>query len=127
MSFQPQFFRCAHCGQVVSVLKDTGVPLVCCGEAMQRLTPNTTDAALEKHVPVVEREGCKLTVKVGSAAHPMLAAHFIEWIYLHQQNGGQRRILAPDAAPEAVFCVEEGEALEVYAYCNLHGLWAAAA
>jgi len=126
MEFQPKFFRCAHCGQVVSVLKDAGVSIVCCGEAMQRLTPNTTDAAQEKHVPVAVRDGCKLTVKVGSAAHPMLEAHFIEWIYLHTSTGGQRRILKPGEAPGASFCVEEGEALEVYAYCNLHGLWMAA-
>ena len=124
MEFQPKFFRCAHCGQVVSVLKP-GAPLVCCGEAMQRLVPNTTDAAQEKHVPVAERDCCSLVVKVGSAAHPMLAEHSIEWVYLHQKDGGQRRILTPDEAPEASFCVEEGEALEVYAYCNLHGLWMA--
>ena len=123
MEFHPQFFRCAHCGQVVSVLKDAGVSIVCCGQRMDRLTPNTTDAAQEKHVPVVEREGDRLTVHVGSAAHPMLAEHSIEWIYLHQSNGGQRRILAPGGAPEATFCAEQGEALEVYAYCNLHGLW----
>jgi len=126
MSFQPQFFRCAHCGQVVSVLKDAGVSIVCCGQNMDRLTPNTTDAAQEKHVPVALREGDKLTVKVGSAAHPMLEAHSIEWIYLHLTDGGQRRILAPGAAPEATFCAAEGAALEVYAYCNLHGLWMAA-
>jgi len=126
MSFQPQFFRCAHCGQVVSVLKDAGVSIVCCGQKMDRLAPNTTDAALEKHVPVVVRDSEKLIVKVGSAAHPMLEAHSIEWIYLHQSNGGQRHILAPGAAPEAAFCAAEGEALEVYAYCNLHGLWMAA-
>lgn len=126
MQFQPQFFRCAHCGQVVSVLKDAGVPIVCCGQRMDLLTPNTTDAAFEKHVPVVERNGCELTVRVGSAAHPMLEAHHIEWIYLHTADGGQRRVLAPGAAPEAAFCAAEGEALEVYAYCNLHGLWMAA-
>ena len=125
MEFQPQFFRCAHCGQVVSVLKDAGVSIICCGQRMDRLTPNTTDAAQEKHVPVAERDGCCLTVKVGSAAHPMLAEHSIEWIYVHQSNGGQRRILKPGEAPQASFCVEQGEALEVYAYCNLHGLWMA--
>ncbi len=123
MSFQPKFYRCAHCGQVISLLKDQGVPVFCCGEAMQRLTPNTTEAAVEKHLPVIEREGDKLTVKVGSAAHPMLPEHFIEWIYLHEKNGGHRKILQPGDAPQAVFCVEPDQALEVYAYCNLHGLW----
>ena len=125
MEFHPQFFRCAHCGQVVSVLKDAGVSIVCCGAAMQRLTPNTTDAAQEKHVPMATYGDGRLTVRVGSAAHPMLAEHSIEWIYLHMNNGGQRRILKPGEAPEAAFCVQEGQALEVYAYCNLHGLWMA--
>ena len=130
--FQPKFFRCAHCGQVVSVLKDAGVSIICCGQPMDRLVPNTTEiaaspasGALEKHVPTAVRDGCKLVVKVGSAAHPMLEAHSIEWIYLHTANGGQRRILASDEAPEASFCAGEGEAQEVYAYCNLHGLWMA--
>ena len=124
MAFQPKFFKCAHCGQVISVLKDAGVPIVCCGQRMDRLIPNTTDAALEKHVPVAVRdENCTLTVKVGSVAHPMLEAHSIEWIYLHTASGGRRRILAPGEAPEAVFCVCQEEVLAVYAYCNLHGLW----
>jgi len=126
MQFQPQFFRCAHCGQIVSILRDAGVPIVCCGQRMDRLVPNATDAAQEKHVPVVAREGDMLTVRVGSAAHPMLAEHSIEWVYLHMAGGGQRRILSPGEAPEAVFCVGRGQALEAYAYCNLHGLWKAA-
>ena len=123
MSFQPQFFRCAHCGQVISMLAGKGVPVFCCGQPMDLLAPNTVDAAQEKHLPVVSRAGDTLTVRVGSADHPMLEAHHIEWIYLHMDNGGQRRILPADGAPEAVFCTAQGRPLEAYAYCNLHGLW----
>ncbi|MDR1464615.1 MAG: desulfoferrodoxin FeS4 iron-binding domain-containing protein [Oscillospiraceae bacterium] len=123
MRFQPKFFRCPACGQVISVLEDAGVTLTCCGQPMDKLVPNTTDAAQEKHVPVVTRSGDKVTVAIGAAPHPMLPEHFIEWIYLFQENGGQRRILTPGGAPEATFCVEFGQPLEVYAYCNLHSLW----
>jgi len=121
--FQPAFFRCALCGQTVSVLKKTGAALHCCGQPMERLVPNTVEASAEKHLPVVAQAGNQVTVNVGSAAHPMLEAHSIEWIYLHTAQGGQRRILAAGDAPQAVFCVENDQALEAYAYCNLHGLW----
>jgi superoxide reductase len=90
---------------------------------MEKLSPNTTDAAQEKHVPVATREGDKLTVKVGSAPHPMLPEHYIEWIYLFQNNGGQRRLLEPGSTAEVEFCLNGSDPLEVYAYCNLHGLW----
>lgn len=123
MAFQPNFYRCAYCGQIISVLRDEGIPIHCCDEPMEFLNPNTVDAAVEKHLPVAQRDGNLLTVRVGSAAHPMLPEHYIEWIYLHTETGGQRRILAPGGAPEAVFCVEGETPLEVYAYCNLHGLW----
>ncbi|MDR0532295.1 MAG: desulfoferrodoxin FeS4 iron-binding domain-containing protein [Oscillospiraceae bacterium] len=127
MQFYPQFYRCPHCGQVISVLKDAGVQIICCGAPMQKLEPNTADASQEKHVPVVSREGDIVTVKIGGVPHPMQEDHHIEWIYLHMENGGQRRILAVPGAPEAKFCVEQGAPLEVFAYCNLHGLWKAAA
>ena len=90
---------------------------------MEKLTPNTVDASLEKHLPVVSVKDGGITVNVGSVSHPMQSDHFIEWIYLHQINGGQRRLLFPDKPAQASLCAEEGEPLEVYAYCNLHGLW----
>ncbi|MBR6267794.1 MAG: desulfoferrodoxin, partial [Selenomonadaceae bacterium] len=105
-----------------------GGQLVCCGKPMIELTANTTDAAQEKHVPVPEfdKAGAKVTVKVGSVAHPMTAEHFIEWIHLQTKNGAQMRHLTPDSAPEAVFQLAQGdEPVAVFAYCNLHGLWKA--
>jgi len=92
---------------------------------MQELVPNTVDAAQEKHVPVYEINGRKLTVKVGSVEHPMVNEHYIQWIYVRTNNGGQRVCLNPGEAPMAVFDISEGEPVEVYEYCNLHGLWKA--
>ncbi|HOV40571.1 MAG TPA: desulfoferrodoxin family protein [Oscillospiraceae bacterium] len=120
-----RFFICKHCGNIIGMLHDSGVPMSCCGEQMTELIPNTTDAAHEKHVPVVTVEGNKVSVKVGSVEHPMTAEHFIAWIYLETKHGGQRRSLNPGEKPEAVFELADDEAIAAYAYCNLHGLWKA--
>jgi len=120
-----RFFICKHCGNIIGMLHDSGVPMNCCGEQMTELIPNTTDAAHEKHVPVVTVEGNKVSVKVGSVEHPMTAEHFIAWIYLETKHGGQRRALNPGEKPEAVFELADDEAIAAYAYCNLHGLWKA--
>ncbi len=97
---------------------------MCCGEAMEELTPNTTDGALEKHVPVIEQEGNTVTVKVGSIEHPSLEEHYIEWIALETKNGYQLKMLDPGDKPEAVFALTEGdETVAAYEYCNLHGFW----
>lgn len=123
---EQKFFICEHCGNIVARVKDSGVPIVCCGEAMKELVANTTDAAVEKHVPVYQVEGNTVSVTVGSVDHPMLAAHYIEWISLQTKQGNQRKILKPNDAPKACFALCEGDAVEVvYAYCNLHGLWKA--
>lgn len=121
----PRFFVCEHCGNLVGVIHDAGVPMMCCGQKMTELVPGSTDAAQEKHVPVIKVDGDKVTVSVGSAAHPMVPEHFIEWIYLQTEKGGQRKALVPGAAPEAVFALTDDKPVAAYAYCNLHGLWKA--
>ena len=119
-----KFFVCRHCGNVIAYVKSSGVKVVCCGEPMQELVPNTSDGAGEKHVPVVVREGGVVTVKVGSVEHPMLEAHYIEWIALQTTAGVQLRRLAPGQKPEAVFALAPGEeVVAAFEYCNLHGLW----
>ncbi len=121
-----KFYRCKHCGQIVAVVKKTGVPIICCGEAMEEIVPGTTDAAVEKHVPVYSVDGTKVTVTVGSVEHPMQPEHYIEWIALKTASGNQRKALKPGDKPEAVFAIVDGDAVEaVYAYCNLHSLWKA--
>ena len=121
-----KFFICKHCGNLVGMIHDSGAPLTCCGETMTELVPNTVDAAQEKHVPVVTIEGDTVTVKVGSVAHPMLPEHYIQWIYLLTEQGGERKILNPGDAPQAVFVMTPGDKfIATYEYCNLHGLWKA--
>ncbi len=121
-----RIFRCEHCGNIVSFLNDSGVPVMCCGEKMTELIPNTSDGAGEKHVPVVEVNGNIVTVKVGAVEHPMLDAHYIQWIALETKQGMQRKVLSPGEAPVAVFALAEGDAaVAAYEYCNLHGFWKA--
>ncbi|MDR0435071.1 MAG: desulfoferrodoxin FeS4 iron-binding domain-containing protein [Gracilibacteraceae bacterium] len=117
------FFKCTHCGNIVGLIKDGGVRLVCCGEPLTELQANTTDAAQEKHVPVAARTGDVINVTVGEVAHPMLEEHSIEWIYVKTKKGGQRKTLRPGEKPAAAFALTDDEAIAVYAYCNLHGLW----
>ncbi len=118
------FYRCPVCGQIVAIVKGTGVPIICCGKPMQKIEAGTTDASVEKHVPVYEVNGNTVTVTVGSVEHPMLPEHYIEWIALKTKAGNQRKALKPGDAPKACFAICEGDEVEaVYAYCNLHSLW----
>lgn len=121
-----EFYRCSHCGNIIAFVENKGVPVMCCGQKMEKIEPNTTDAAQEKHVPVIAQEGRLVTVSVGSAAHPMLPEHFIEWISIETDKGNQRKVLTPADAPKAEFMLLDGENITAaYAYCNLHGLWRA--
>ena len=118
-----RFYICKHCGNIIGMVNSAGVPIVCCGEPMEELVPNSTDASQEKHVPVVTVDGDTVTVDIGSAAHPMLPEHYIEWVYLQTEQGGQRKALKPGQEPKAVFVLKDDKAVAAYAYCNLHGLW----
>ena len=121
-----KFYRCSHCENIIAYVENSGVPVFCCGQKMEEILPNTTDAANEKHVPVVNVEGNKVTVNVGTAPHPMTDAHYIGWVVLCTNLGNQRKLLSPDSEPKAEFLLLENESVEAcYAYCNLHGLWKA--
>ena len=120
-----KFYRCKICGKIIAIVKDTGVPTICCGEEMEQIIPGTTDASVEKHVPVITVNGNEVEVKVGSVDHPMTAEHYIEWIALSTKQGNQRKCLKPGDAPVAKFALVAGdEVVKAYAYCNLHSLWA---
>ena len=121
-----KIWKCMGCGNIVAVLKEgAGVP-VCCGKEMLLLKENTVDASVEKHVPVVTCDGNKVCVAVGSVEHPMLEAHYIQWIAIETTNGVQRKFLKPGEAPKAEFLLADGESfVAAYEYCNLHGLWKA--
>ncbi len=118
-----RFFICNHCSNLVEVIHDARVPMMCCGQKMTELIPNTVDASGEKHLPVASVENDVLKVSVGSVAHPMLAEHSIQWVYLETEHGGQRKDLTPSDAPEVSFALSNDKPVAVYAYCNLHGLW----
>ena len=121
-----KFFKCLHCGNVAVKPFDAGVPLVCCGEKMVELEANSTDAATEKHVPVVTVEGANVHVQVGSVEHPMTEEHLIAFICLVTEKGYQIAHLTAADKPEADFAVAAGDKpVKVYEYCNLHGLWVA--
>ena len=121
-----KFYHCRHCGNIAVKPFDSGVPLVCCGEQMEELVANTTDAALEKHVPNVKVDGSNVHVQVGSTLHPMTPEHYNTFVCLQTKNGYQFVQLTPEDAPVADFAVAEGdEPVKVYEYCNIHGLWAA--
>ena len=121
-----RFYICEHCGNIITFVKSSGVPVMCCGQKMTELVPGTTDAAVEKHVPVIQAEGAQVIVTVGSVEPPLITEHFIEWIALETREGGQIKHLTPGSKPQAVFALTQGDSVvSAYAYCNLHGLWKA--
>lgn len=117
-----KFYKCNHCGNVIVKVVDAGVPVMCCGEKMVELVPNTVDASGEKHLPVVTvLDNNSIKVEVGSVHHPMLPEHHISFVYVETENGGIQVNLKDK--PEAVVYLGEEKAVAVYEYCNLHGLW----
>jgi len=122
MTIQKQIYKCAICGNIVEVLHTGAGQLVCCGQPMNLQKENSTDASLEKHVPVIEKTDKGVKVTVGSALHPMEPAHFIEWIEIQTASKSGKKLLKPGEEPVAEFYTTE-EVIEVRAYCNIHGLW----
>ena len=118
-----KFFICDTCGNFIELIKDKGGPLNCCGKSMTLLEANTVEASTEKHLPEVTQTENGIKVKVGSVPHPMEEKHYIEFIYIKTEKGGQLIKLEAGDAPEAVFCLINDKPVEVYEYCNLHGLW----
>lgn len=118
-----RFYVCEHCGNIVGLIHNAGVPMMCCGQKMTELVPNTEEASVEKHLPVVTIEDDKVYVEIGSAPHPMVEEHHIVWVYLQTDRGGQRKCLEIGSEPKVTFALVDEKPLAVYAYCNLHGLW----
>lgn len=122
-----KFYVCEHCGQVIVKVKDTSVPVICCGSPMKELMANTTDAAQEKHVPVVTINGKDVEVRVGSTLHPMTEEHYISHFILETNKAVREiKINNPTMQSEPIvhFTIDEGEVVKnAYAYCNLHSLW----
>ncbi len=117
-----QVYKCEVCGNIVEVIHEGVGQLVCCSQPMKLYEENTVDAAVEKHVPIVEKIDGGYKVKVGSVLHPMEETHYIEWVELIADGKAYRQFLKPGQAPEAVFLIETDE-VTAREYCNLHGLW----
>lgn len=118
-----KFYVCEHCGNIVGLIHDAGVPMVCCGQKMTKLEAGVVEASREKHIPVAEVKGNTVEVVVGSVLHPMTEEHSITWVYLETDRGGQRKNLTPGEEPKVTFALADEKPIAVYAYCNLHGLW----
>ena len=119
-----KFLICRHCGNIAAVIRDKGVPILCCGEKMQELNPGMAEASGEKHIPVYQIEGSIVHVSVGSVEHPMTEEHYIEWICLETEHGIQYAHLNPEDPPMAKFAICTGDEIRaVYAFCNQHDLW----
>lgn len=117
-------YKCVKCGDIVESLWNSDQTLTCCGEEMKELIPNSVDASKEKHVPVIERQGSKVTVKVGSVAHPMTKEHYILFVELIAGDTVSRHDFKEgDTVAEAVFYIEEHVPVIAREYCNLHGFW----
>ena len=118
-----KFYKCRHCGNIIEKVVDSGVAVVCCGEQMQELVPNTVEASGEKHKPEVSVNEGIVNVNVGSINHPMEDVHWIEWVQLNTDKGSHRKFLKPGENPHVSFILGDEKPLAVYAYCNIHGLW----
>lgn len=119
-----KFYQCKVCGKVIVIVKDSGMPTICCNEPMEELKPLFTDEGQEKHVPLIQQSGNIVSVKVGGISHPMTKEHHIEWIVLMTDKGIQKKFLCPGDKPEANFILLEGESIiGAYSYCNIHKLW----
>ena len=118
-----KFYICRHCGNLIEMIQDADVPVVCCRQKMEALIPNTTEASGEKHLPVVTMTDGAVHVNVGSAAHPMMPEYYIDWVYVQTSQGGCRKHLSPGSDPIVTFHLGDEKPIAVYAYCNLHGLW----
>ncbi len=119
-----KFYRCETCGNIITKLNDSGVPVVCCGQPMKELVPGAVDGAVEKHVPAVTVEGNTVKVQIGEVEHPMMDNHYIQYIWLETDKGFMQKSLTPSDTPCAEFVLADGEkAIAAYEFCNLHGLW----
>ena len=118
-----KFFICKLCGNIAKLISDKGGTLVCCGENMTELIPNTVEASTEKHLPVVNVSGDSISVQIGSVLHPMEEAHHIVFVHVETEHGGQCKRLKIGEEPKLAFSFVGDKPIAVYEYCNLHGLW----
>src|SRR4030042_453451 len=122
MTEKLQVYKCEVCGNIVEMLHGGKGEMICSGKPMKLFKENSTDAVVEKHVPVVSKTADGFSVKIGSIAHPMEESHYIEWIEIIDGDKSYRQFLNPGQLPEAAFCIDSKKII-AREYCNLHGLW----
>lgn len=119
-----RFFKCNVCGQIIAIVHDTNLPIVCCGKEMKEIIPSTKDMGNEKHVPVYKRKCDTVEVNVGEIDHPMEPKHHINWIMILTDKGYYTKSFRKLDKPNLKFCIDEDEVIcSIYSYCNIHGLW----
>lgn len=124
MAKKGKIYKCEICGNIVEVLEEGAGTLVCCGQNMTELSEKTEDQGQEKHVPIIEINGNKAKVKVGSIPHPMEEAHYIQFIQLLIDENIYTKNLKPGQLPEAEFEIPTNyKEISAREYCNIHGLW----
>ena len=123
MNEKQRFFICDDCKNIVDIISMRGIPIICCGIKMTELEPNTVEASNEKHLPEVTMSSGTMSVQVGSVPHPMVDEHYVQFIHVETESGGQRKDLKPGDEPNAEFSFIKDKPIAVYEYCNLHGLW----
>lgn len=122
-----RFFECRHCGNIITYQREVRLAASCCGRVMLEMEPNTEDASMEKHKPILDYKGLNVLVRVGEIMHPMENAHHIQWVILETSKGYYKRHLMPGGDPVARFTLQDDEEVRsAYEYCNLHGLWKSA-
>ena len=120
---ETRFYKCEKCGNVVGLIHNAGVPMMCCGQKMNEMVPNNSDGSKEKHLPKVKPEGDKVCVNIGEVPHPMTEEHHIIWVYMQTDRGGHRKCIKVGDKPSVYFILYDEKPVAVYAYCNIHGLW----
>ena len=123
MGNEQKFFICETCGNLIGLIDNHGVPMMCCGKKMKELVANTAEASTEKHLPAVTVSEDEVTVEVGSIFHPAEEDHHIKFVYIETEEGGQRKCLKTGQEPKVRFRLIDDKVKAVFAYCNLHGLW----
>ena len=119
-----QMYKCKVCGNILEVIHAGSGNLSCCGQQMELLEEQVDEMLFEKHRPVIEKNGSKILVKVGSVPHPMEEKHYIEWIEIIVGSRTCRKFLKPGDKPEAEFCMDAGnDNIVARENCNVHGLW----